>query len=208
MTNTFSVDAIISEEHPISTDERNVATRICYAYQSKSKNFRGSDFLGSRFIFSAKQTDCQNNVVNYQVITAMKYDLHNNLAYIPASSFSSTDSQFVKKVQTDTNGYLAQLCTKIQNNETISNTTTQQNVKVQITFIREGLDGFILQYFNKQANNTYKIDSAEKFKVRTQMDYTNGQILGMDEYYSTQKICGSVYDKNKYSNFEQTFTSR
>ncbi len=204
--NTFSVSAVMSEERALSDGERNVAARICYAYQSKSKNFRGADFLGTKFVFTAKNTDCQKSITSYQINTTLKYDSNNNLTYVPKSGFDTT-LKFVGTVQTDTYGYLSQLCDKIKNNQTINNTTTQQNVKVQITFIREGLDGFYLQYFNKQNDGSYKIDSAEKFKIRTQIDYSNGQILGMDEYYSTQKVCSSQYDKNANSDFEQTFTS-
>jgi hypothetical protein len=204
---TFSVDAIISEEHPISTDERNIAARICYAYQSKSKNFRSSGFIGTGFLFSGKKTDCQNNIVNYQINSTLKYDDNNELIYAPPGNFD-TNLRFNKKVQTDTSGYLSQLCTKIYNGEVISNTTNQQNVKVQISFLREGFDGFLLQYFNRQSDSTYKIDSAEKLKVRTQIDFTTGKILGMDEFYSNQKICGSQFDKNKFSEFEQNFISR
>ncbi|MBC7539940.1 MAG: hypothetical protein H7281_14050 [Bacteriovorax sp.] len=204
---TFSVDALISEEHPIANDERNIATRICYAYQSKSKNFRSSGFIGTSFIFSGKKTDCQNNITNYQINSILKYDDNNQLIYSTPSTFDP-NLKFHKKVQTDNSGYLAQLCSKIINNEPISNTFDQQGVKVQLSFFREGFDGFLLQYFIKQPDNTYKIDSAEKLKIRTQIDFTNGKILGMDEFYSAQKVCGSQFDKNKFSEFEQNFISR
>jgi len=52
----------------------------------------------------------------------------------------------------------------------------------------------------------YKIQSAEKFLVRTQVDMGAGKILGMDESYSSQKVCQSG-ESLKFSNFEQTFTS-
>ncbi len=206
---TFSSTAALNTEGPISTGERNVATRICYAYQSKSKNFRGSDFLGTNFTFSAKKIDCQNTTKTYQINATLKYDDNNNLIYQTPSTIDP-NLKFVKKVQTDSSGYLSQLCTKIQNNEVINNTITDvtTGTKVQITFIREGLDGFFLQYFKKQTDNSYKIDSAEKLKVRTQIDYKNGQILGMDESYSNQKICNSQFDVNKYSDYTQTFISR
>jgi len=206
---TFSSTAALTAEGPISEGERNIATRICYAYQSKSKNFRGSGFLGTNFTFSAKKTDCQNTTITYQINATLKYDDNNNLIYQTPSTFDP-NIKFVKKVQTDSSGYLSQLCTKIQNNEVINNTTTDltTKAKVQITFIREGLDGLFLQYFVKQANNTYKIDSAEKLKVRTQINYTNGQILGMDESYSFQKICNIQFDVNKNSDYTQTFISR
>ncbi len=204
--NSFNTNAILDQEHPLTSEERNIATRICYAYQSKSKNFRGSDFLNSRFIFSTKKTDCQNSTTQGQVLMTLKYDLNNELSYIPQSIFES-DAELMKKVQTDSSGYLSQLCTKIKNNEVISNTIDQGGVKIQINFLRENFDSYLLQYFSLQPNNSYKLTSAEKFKVRTLIDYTNGQVLGMDESYMSNKLCNQ-YDKIPFSTFEQNFISR
>lgn len=204
---TFSTEAILTEEHPIISEERNIATRICYAFQSKSKNFRTPGLIGTNFIFSVKKTDCQNNVTTYQTTSTLQYDDANDLTYA-VSVNSDPNFKFNKKVQTDNSGYLSKICPKIIKNEVISNTVDEQGVKVQISFFHEGFDGFLLQYFNQQKDNSYKIDSAERFKIRTQIDFINGKILGMDEYYSTQKICGNKFDKNKFSEFEQTFISQ
>lgn len=202
---TFSVNAILSEERPLTTDERNIATRICYAYQSKSKNFRTNGYLGKSFKFSGKKTDCQNNTINYNITATLGYDNYNNLIYSPPAMMDPS-YRFYQKVQTDTSGYLAQVCTKILSNAEISNTTTSNGTKTQITFTRDGMDGFLLMYFVRQSDGIYKVDSGEKFQVRTQINFTTGQILGMDEFYSTQKVCSS-YDKIKNSNFEQQFIS-
>lgn len=201
------VDTLMAKEGPITAEERNIATRICYAYQSKSNNFRSGSFIGTNFLFSGKMTDCKNSVNNYQINSTLKYDDKNNLSYQSPSTLDSNLS-FNKSVQTDSVGYLAQICSKIQNNQEISNTIDQQNIKVQISFIREELDGFLLQYFNKQPDGSYKIDSAEKLKTRSMIDFKTGQIMGMDEYYSYQKVCTSSLDKNKYSEFVQGFISR
>lgn len=203
---TFSATSSLSEEGPISSGERNIATRICYAYQSKSKNFRDSTYLGTHFLFSIKKTDCQNSVTTSQIDSIMNYDDNNQLAYLQTASATNNSTQFNKTVMTDTNGYLSQLCSKIITNAPISNTVTQADTKIQISFFRDTLDGFFLQYFQKQTDGSYKINSAEKFKTRSQIDYTTGKILGMDEYYSNQKICSS-FDKNQFSTYEQTFTS-
>lgn len=202
----FSTSAILSEERPLSSDERKIATRICYAYQSKSNNFRSGGYLNQTFTFKAENTDCQNNKNTYNVGATLRYDTDNNLIYSPPSQLDP-NLRFYKKVQTDTSGYLSQLCTKIKNNETISNTTVQNNAKVQISFSNDGLDYFLLMYFIRQSDGTYKVDSAEQFKVRTQTNLTTGQILGMDEVYMSQKVC-SFYDKIPNSTFVQTFISR
>lgn len=203
----MGINAQMSEVRPITNDERNIATRICYAYQSKSKNFRSSGYVGSNFRFGGKKTDCQNVLTNYEIPTKLQYDDNNNLIYSPTAGFDQ-NLKFNRSVQTDSFGYLAQLCPKVMTNQTISNTFEQQNLRVQIIFFRENFDGFVLQYFTKQANNTYKIDSIEKFKVRSLIDFTTGKILGMDEYYSYEKACTSELDKKPSSLYEQSFISQ
>lgn len=144
--------------------------------------------------------------MTYNVGAVLHYDNNNNLLFAPPILLDP-NLRFYQNVQTDTSGYLSQLCTKIKANETITNTTVVNNTKVQISFGIDGLDYFLLMYFNKQTDGTFKIDSAEKFKVRTQTNLSSGQLLGMDEEYSTQKVCSS-FDKVPNSNFVQKFISR
>ena len=202
----FSVNALVTEEHSIYNSERNIATRICYAYQSKSNNFRTSEFLGSIFNFSATNTDCQGGIIHYQIKTNLKYESLTDLTYVPQVNIDN-DVSFNKKVQTDRSGYLSVICAKIVKNEPISNTLDQGGVKVQISFFHDGLDTFELKYFTLQADNSYKIDSAETFKVRSAFDFTTGNILGMDESYKVERICNTNID-SKISQFEQTFEGR
>ncbi len=206
VSTVFKIDAQMLKEEAISLEERNVATRICYAYQSKSKNFRSIPYLGSQFNFQTTETDCGAKVVSKNISAVLTYDELNNLVY--SLQFGVVEPKFMKKVQTDTSGFLVQICDKISNNQEIRNTVTVGDTKVQISFFRESLDGFFLQYFAKQNDGSYKIVSADKYTVRTQTDFKNGLILGMDETYSTQKICTSPNDKRQYSNFEQVFKSR
>jgi hypothetical protein len=205
--NTFGRDAIMAKERPMNNVERNIATRICYAYQSKSKNFRSSGYIGTNFKFALKYTDCQNNISTNQLTAVLNYDSNNELAYVPTNP-SESSALFNKKVQSDISGYLSQVCDKIVSNQAISNTVYFSGYAVQGTFFHDDLDTYILQYFQLQPDNSYKINSAEKLKVRTQVDYKNGEILGMDEFYSTQKLCSIKYDKNINSEFSQSFISR
>lgn len=192
------------EEQSILANEKNIAVRICYAYQSKSQKFRSMDFYGGKFVFEAKNTDCQNMVTTSNILTNMKNDTQNALSYIPAYAFDSTLA-FNKKVQTDSSGYLAQVCSKILTNQPVNNTISQENIKIQISFFTEDLDGFMLQYFNKQSDNSYVFDSAEKFKIPTSQ---NAPIRGMDQYYSLTRVCPNSLDKNRNSIYEQNFISR
>jgi hypothetical protein len=206
VSTVFKIDAQMAKEEAIGQEERNIATRICYAYQSKSKNFRSLPYLGSQFNFQTTETDCGAKVVTKSLSAVLTYDELNNLVY--SLPFSSVEPKFMKKVQTDTAGFLVQICDKIATNLEIKNTVTIGDTKVQIAFFRESLDGFFLQYFAKQNDGSYKIVSADKFSIRTQTDFKNGLILGMDEYYSTQKICTNANDKIKFSNFEQVYKTR
>ena len=40
----FSIGALVAEEHAIDNNERNIATRICYAYQSNLITFELLNF--------------------------------------------------------------------------------------------------------------------------------------------------------------------
>jgi hypothetical protein len=202
----FSIGALVAEEHAIDNNERNIATRICYAYQSKSNNFRTSEFLGSSFNFSATNTDCQGSINHYQIKTNLQYETLTDLIYAPQVNLENGVS-FNKKAQTDRSGYLSVICAKIVKNESISNTLDQAGVKVQISFFHDGLDSYELKYFTLQSNNSYKVDSAETFKVRSAFDFTAGNILGMDESYKIERVCNTSKDSN-ISKFEQTFNGR
>jgi hypothetical protein len=130
----------------------------------------------------------------------------------------STSLSFNDFAQTDNSGYLAQVCSKINNNQPISNTTSINGVNVQIIFFKEirdavvkdPLEGYTVQYFSKIVDSTSsvisKMTSAETFKIRTQVAYIVGNIMGMEEYYSRESICTT--DNTKTSVEEQLFFSR
>lgn len=204
----FSATSPLEEERNLSGVEINIATRICYAYQSKSQKFRTSEFYGKAFNFKGKKTDCQNVINNYDIPTVLKYDDQNSLAYTTSATFDST-LKVNRKVQTDTSGYLAQLCPKVLTNQVVSNTSTLQNVKAQISFFTDGqdqTDGYMIKYFVRQTDGSFVFDSGEKFKSPTEVSPTGGRIRGMDQYYSSSKVCPSSLDKNTLSEFVQTFT--
>ena len=201
---SFSVDALLAEERSLTTNEIQIATRICYAFQVKSQNFRSSEFYGSKFTFSGTKNDCQNIKYSYEIRSTLKFDDKNTLSYIPDKNINEKLT-FNNKVQTDSVGYLTQICQKILTNQKVVNTATEQNIKIQIAFFVEDLDGFTLQYFNKQNENLYKFDSGEKFKITTEVDSFKNKIKGMDQFYSSFKICPNLYDKGQSSYFEQNF---
>ena len=184
-----STEALTSTED-IDINQRNIATRICYAYESKGNKFNSSDFLGGSFNFNVENNGCtssQNYTINSILVRSTK-DGSMRFAYDGAKSFNNF-------VQTNSQGYLSNVCTKIKNNQTISNTIDNKNVIIQIKFFRDTLDSYMIKYFVRDAKGNVSIDSSEIFKVRTQFNYTNSQILGMDEEYIKQGGWGSSNPK-------------
>lgn len=192
----YSINAQMSVVQDLTTEERAIATRICYAYQSKSSSFRGQSYNAGSFVYKVESKNCVDARADYTVNAVLKATT-SSMVMEP-----DTDKPFQKVVQTDTAGYLTQLCAKIKNNKAISNTVTETSTKIQVRFYKDTLDSYTLRYFNPTGTNgAMKITSAETIKVRT--DSSSG-ILGMDEKYTIQQTCGT---SEKYSEFNQTFSS-
>lgn len=195
----YSISAQMSVVQNLTPEERAIATRVCYAYQSKSSSFRSQNYNGGTFIFNMKSRNCVDARSDYTVNSVLKASV-SSMTLVP-----DTDKPFVTSIQTDQSGYLAQLCGKIQNNKPISNTVTEMTTKVQISFFKDTLDSYTLKYFTPdEATKAMRIESMDTYKVRTQVGIGSGQILGMDEGYSRFQTCGT---SDKYSEFNQNFSS-
>lgn len=197
----YSTSAQIQAVRNLTTDERNIATRICYAYQSKTTNFKTPDYMGGTFSFNISTKNCLDVKDAYVVNAILASDNNNRLTF----QTSSTKS-FRPIVQTTEVGYLVQLCSKIQNNLAISNTVSiSDSERVQISFFKDSMDTFRIQTFTPNAKKEFVISSSETFKVRTQANLTSGQIVGMDEVFIKQETCAN--DAKKYLEFSQVFSS-
>lgn len=193
---TFSTTAQLVATRDLTTEERAIATRICYAYQSKGTNFRTPTYLGGTFNYSVSSTDCSKSKKSYQVKAILETS-GQSLAMKPQE-----DVAFESAVQTNESGLIKQLCTKIQNNQAISNTADSGTEKVQISFFKDTLDAYNIQYFSNEKGK-FVASGAEVFKVRTQFNLTNAsQILGMDEVYMGYETCSG----ETYAEFYQNFT--
>ncbi len=185
----------------LSVDQRAIATRICYAYQSKSSSFRSKNYNDGVFTHDINSKSCEDTRTNYTVKSIFKSS-NSSMTLV-----SDTDRPFKGLIQTDKIGYLAQLCEKILTNMPISNTVTEETTNIQISFSksRDSLDSYTIKYFTPVANtNLMKIESMEIYKVITKPVVGSGQIQGMDESYSSYKTCES---SDKYSEFSQNFSS-
>ncbi len=197
----YSTSAQIQAVRNLTTDERNIATRICYAYQSKSTNFKTPDYMGGTFSFNISTKSCVDKKDAYIVNAILATDSSDRLTFQ-----TSTTKTFRSIVQTTDVGYLAQLCPKIQNNLAISNTVSiSDEERVQITFFKDSMDSFKIQRFVPNAKKEFVIASSETFKVRTQNNLSTGQIIGLDEVFVKQETCPS--DSTKYQEFSQVFST-
>ncbi len=193
------------EAGPITPAQRAIATRICYAYQSKASAFRTTPFMGKTFNFNIRQTNCSNEVKEYSLTPVLRYNLDNALEFYIQDNINLLASN----VQTDTTGFLSQLCTKIKNNQPISNTFVVNNVQVQVEFFRDDLDSYTLRTFINKKDKTL-LESADTFKARTQFNISGNQILGMDEVFTRQKLRPGEPNQTAlpaYSQFVRTFDS-
>ena len=196
----YSTTEALALSRDLTSEERVIATRICYAYQSKNNNFKTAPYLGGAFTFSINSQDCSEKKNSYLMNSSLIVDEEGKiLSYKPSNL-----NQFYNKVQTNSVGYLAQVCTKIQNNQKISNTIEAVDGTIQISFIKNIVDSFTIKYFALNSIGGYSIKNAEHFKVRTQFNLGKDQILGMDEGYSNYATCP---DAKKFSVFSQSFSA-
>ncbi|MBC7428933.1 MAG: hypothetical protein H7336_10000 [Bacteriovorax sp.] len=198
---SFSTSALMDATRDLTNEERTIATRICYAYQSKNSNFKLQTYYGGTFNFNVDYKDCSNSTSNYSISGVLSTSPKDTRSLV----YSTTSTaQFNKAVQTSQTGFLSQLCTKIQNNLAISNTVLDSGNTIQIVFNSTDMDAYTLQYFSS-VNGVMKINTAETFKVRTQFNIVANQILGMDESYTKQLVCTDPTEftelRQIYSNF-------
>lgn len=193
----YSTTESLTAQRELTAEERTIATRICYAYQSKSNNFRTAPYLGGIFSFDVKLKDCSDKISKYEIPSILIDNGDNSLSYKP-----SNQQDFYTKVQTNRHGYLTQLCAKIQTNQVVTNTTETLQSTVQISFAKNGLDSFTIKYFAPNTLGKLLVKSAETFSVRTQFNLTAGKILGMDEGYAFYSTCP---DSVNYSELTQNF---
>ena len=194
----FAVNQQVSATRDLNDAERAIATRVCYAYQSKASSFKTQAYNGGTFNFSLESKNCEDIKDIYSVSGSLITGSDGSLTYD-----SKSPKKFFPKIQTSQSGFLSQLCSKIVTNQAISNTAVINNVIVQIILQASDLDTYTLNYYQLQ-DKVLRITSADTYKVRTQFNLNNGQILGMDEKYSQQAVCS---DNKNFSQISQSFTS-
>lgn len=194
---SYSTAQSLAPSAIITGDEKAIATRICYGYQSKALNFKNPTYDKKSFVFNVTDRNC-DNVTKTERVTSGLVVQNGQLIFVDNSSFN-----LLENVQTNESGFISKLCAKVQSNLEVSNTSVENGVTVQVTFFKDTMDNYKISYFSPNAKKQMQIVSADVFKVRTQFNLTTGQILGMDESYSRFVTCSS--DPTKFSEFSQVF---
>lgn len=203
----FDVNSEMLAVQPLTSEELNIASRICYAYKSKAAKFR-TDYAQKSFSFRLYQKSCDAVESSRTIEASLNAEFGGEvMSYIPKSAVSS--GEFMTAVQTDRVGFLKNVCEKIYRGESISNTVDIDGVKAQIIFERKNLDRYKLNYFIATgatgSESKYVIHSADIITVRTQFDWSNGQILGNDEEVIRYAKCSNNSNQTKESS--QSFVS-
>lgn len=203
----FDINAEMMAVQPLSSDELSIAGRICYAYKSKGAKFR-TDYAQKTFNFRLYQKSCEGAESSRTLEASLNAEFGGEVMSFLLKSVVNP-GEFLTTVQTDRVGFLKTICEKIYRGESISNTVDIDGVKAQVVFERKNLDRYKLNYFVAQGysgkESKFVIHSSDIITVRTQFDWSNGQILGNDEEILRYAKCSTTSDKVK--EISQSFVS-
>ena len=180
------------ESASLNEGELSVAKRICYSYRSKRSNLK-SNYHNKTFSFNIYQKDCAKNELSKNLNMILNAPTSaQTLTWMPASQEDTFD--FITNIQDSDSGYIKQVCDKVFRGEKVSNSITMGGTQtVQIQFSRSNIDQYRLNYFS-ELNGVQTLMSSDVFRVRTQFDFTAGQILGFDEEIIRYKKCENSDD--------------
>lgn len=136
-TNLSFSESLSSGGRPLNDGEMAVALRVCYAFRSKRTKFL-AEMLESDFKFSYQTKDCQDNVASpVELATTLKQLMVDGPMSYEASGVNFS---YMREVQTDVNGDLAELCTQIFRGETPLNVQEKSNQFFEYSFFSNVYD--------------------------------------------------------------------
>lgn len=136
-TNLSFSESLSSGGRPLNDGEMAVALRVCYAFRSKRTKFM-AEMLESEFKFSFQTKDCEDTVSSpAELVTTLKQLMVDGPMSYEASGVSSS---YLREVQTDVNGDLAELCTQIFKGETPLNVLEKDNQFHEFSFLSNVYD--------------------------------------------------------------------
>ena len=155
------------QKNEYSPTDLYVATKICYAFMSKRSSFF-SNYLNAefRFVLKRKNTNCQYSEKNEELVTYLRGAGVSEPMFFDAVKIPSG---FEKYVQTDSDGYLTDICQRIfDGDELPSPTEISDSSASQIEFINNGgtmLSFFVKEYQRQTEGGDYSLVSYDFLKV-------------------------------------------
>ncbi len=188
---------------PLTDYQMAVALRVCYAFRSKRSKFT-AEMLGQSFNFNYLARDCSSNETTQTFsATLSQQDSSSPLKY--SSTFTGN---YFRDVQTDTSGYLADLCSDILAGETPLNASEVENELFEYGFRSSVTNGdeVTIQIGSVQSSGatTPRVTQKLVFQVLTNAT-SSGNYQGMITDAKRYLSCGT--DNTNVKLYQQTFTA-
>jgi len=190
----FNLNAIVGrdiENDTLNGEERNIALRICYAYESKSHHLVYEDLSDRSFEFLIEKQNCQGEVEQKTERFTIK---KGSDAYYLQAKQMPANPQLIEQaftlIQTNERGVLAKVCDKIKTNQKISNKIITSDGEIHLAFFKHNLDAYKITQFSKNNRGILVNTLQNEYYVRTEINYKKEKIMGMDEEIVQEKSCG------------------
>ena len=171
---------LVQAPRDLTTFEESIATRICYAYRNKRLNF-SNIHLGESYNFVEVTNNCTSTESSKEVSGELTLN-GNRLFFNGAVNFS---------VETDTDGYLAAICSKLTTGKKAQNVVNINGEMIFYTFdTKNGLDSYAIQIALAEplsTNNIIRI--AHEYDVITSGN--NSSTLGLVKTYKRSSLCSN-----------------
>lgn len=136
-TNLSFSESLLSGGRPLNDAEMAVALRVCYAFRSKRTKFL-AEMLENQFNYTYQIKNCEDEMSSpVELSTTLKQLMVDGPMSFEASGVTFS---YMREVQTDVNGDLADLCTQIFKGETPLNVLEKQNQYYEYSFFSNVYD--------------------------------------------------------------------
>ncbi len=161
-TNT-SIGERLSAKDVYTFVDKDIATKICYAFQSKRSNFVSNfNDLSFNFDVTLENLDCKIGTVSKRIETSL---VARSLSEVMFYDTLLSSSEFERYLQTNAHGYLVEICDLLMKGEELpSPTTIIGNTRREVIEFVSNSDGigFIFKEYERDWD-----DSAESYVLST-----------------------------------------
>ncbi len=200
-TNLYFSESLLSGGRPLNDGEMAVALRICYAFRSKRTKFL-AEMLQSEFDFTYQTKDCNNQVSSP---VELKTTLKQLMVDGPMSyEAEGVNFSYMRELQTDINGEMAELCTQIFKGETPLNVVEKDNQFFEYAFLSNVYDTVEIRVGSQETpqDQAATVMRMNRYEVLTNQQ-SSGDYLGLVVRGSRYFPCDG--DNTKVRSQEQTF---